>query len=328
MKYYCAVLDDYQNVALTSADWTVLSPQIEVKVFDSHFQTENDLINAVYHHEIIVIMRERTPFKRSLFQRLPNLKLLITSGPRNAAIDLNAATEHGVMVCGTAGMKEPPMELAWGLILSLARNIPQENTAFRIKGRWQSTLGINLHGKQLGLLGLGKIGSLMVPVAKAFGMKVMAWSQNLTQEQTKLLDVTLANSKDELLESSDFVSIHLVLSERTHYLLRIDDLKRMPTTSYLINTSRAQIVDPTALVEALQNGWIAGAGLDVFDPEPLPNDNILRSLTNVIATPHLGYVTHENYQIYFGEAVDDIRAFLNGTPKRVLNPDVTPKLTV
>jgi phosphoglycerate dehydrogenase-like enzyme len=261
MKLRCAILDDYQNVALKLANWASLSERVEVTSYATHFETEDALVQAIHDKEIIVIMRERTPFGKSLFERLPNLKLLITSGSRNAAIDLDAAAKFGVTVCGTASTKEPPMELTWGLILSVARHIPQENHTFKSSGAWQSTIGTGLRGKRLGLLGLGKVGSLMVPVAKAFGMEVVAWSQNLTKDKTDALGISLATSKHELLEKSDFVSIHLILSDRTHHLLQAHDLKRMRPSSYLINTSRASIVNPIALVEALQNGWI------IMDPE-------------------------------------------------------------
>lgn len=319
MKLQCAILDDYQNVALSVADWSRLTDKITITSYPNHFKAQDELIQALYNKEIIVIMRERTPFDKTIFDKLPNLKLLITSGPRNAAIDLAAASAHDVIVCGTASNKEPPMELTWGLILDLARNITLENNAFKNNGTWQHTLGLGLRDKQLGLIGLGKIGSLMVPVAKAFGMKVMAWSQHLTPERTAELDVTLATSKKELLQTSDFVSIHLILSDRTRHLIQAEDLQCMRPSSYLINTSRAQIVNQAALVEALQKGWIAGTGLDVFENEPVPENDILRTLPNVLATPHLGYVTKENYQIFYGEAIEDIEAFLNNSPIRRLN---------
>ncbi|OGT39808.1 MAG: hydroxyacid dehydrogenase [Gammaproteobacteria bacterium RIFCSPHIGHO2_12_FULL_36_30] len=317
-KFRCAILDDYQNIALKIADWSVLSDKIDIIVFPNHFKNEAELISALHDKEIIVIMRERTPFTKSLFEHLPKLKLLITSGPRNASIDLETAKKFGVVVCGTASHKEPPMELTWGLILNLARNISLENNAIKSSGIWQSTVGVGLKGKTLGLLGLGKIGSLMVPVAKAFGMQVMAWSENLTADRTEALEISFAKSKQELLRESDFISIHLVLSDRTRHLLMADDLKCMKRTSYLINTSRAQIVDQVALIQALKENWIAGAGLDVFEIEPLPSDHVLRQLKNVVVTPHLGYVTQENYHIFFGEAVENIVAFLNGSPIRAL----------
>jgi phosphoglycerate dehydrogenase-like enzyme len=319
MKLHCAILDDYQHAALTMADWSSISDMVKVTPFHHYFTDEDDLVAAISECHIVVIMRERTPFRASLFARLPHLELLVTSGMRNAAIDLAAAAKHGVIVCGTASKPEPPAELTWALILGLARNLVQENQAFRTNGPWQSTVGVDLHGRQLGLLGLGKIGSLVARIGLAFGMELVAWSQNLTSERAKAVGVRLASSKEELLEISDFVSIHLVLSERTRGLIGAAELRRMRSSAYLINTSRAQIVDQAALVEALESGWIAGAGLDVFEIEPLPEDHVLRSLPNVLATPHLGYVTQANYRTYYQEAVEDIKAFLAGEPIRKLS---------
>jgi phosphoglycerate dehydrogenase-like enzyme len=318
-KYRCAILDDYQDVALKIVDWSSIEHLVDVHSFLHHFETENELVKAIYDCQIVVIMRERTAFTASLFDRLPNLKLLITTGMRNASIDLDAAENHGVVVCGTKSSSEPPTELTWALILGLARNLVQENNTLRNNGPWQSTVGADLYGKQLGLIGLGKIGSRMAKIGLAFGMKVSAWSQNLTEERAQAEGVHFAKSKEELLENSDFVSIHLVLSERSKHLIKVDDLRRMRPSAYLINTSRAQIVDTKALVEAVQNKWIAGAGIDVFETEPLPVNDILRKLPNVLATPHLGYVTQTNYETYYREAVEDIEAFIAGAPIRVLN---------
>jgi phosphoglycerate dehydrogenase-like enzyme len=318
IKLRCAILDDYQNAALTMADWSAIADRVEVKPFHQHFDKEDELVDAIGDCDIVVIMRERTPFRAPLFARLPKLKLLITSGMRNASIDLAAAASHGVVVCGTASSSEPPTELTWALILGLARNIVQENNALRNNGPWQSSVGMDLYGKRLGLIGLGKIGSRVARIGAAFGMDVVAWSPNLTQERTDAVGVRLAASKEELLESSDFVSIHLVLSDRTKGLIGAEELKRMRPSAYLINTSRAPIVDQAALVEALQNGWIAGAGLDVFEIEPLPENHVFRSLPNVLATPHLGYVSQANYRTYYREAVEDIQAFLAGSPIRTL----------
>lgn len=319
MKLRCAILDDYQNVALELVDWSNISDKVEVKSFQNHFDNEMQLIEAIIDFEIIVIMRERTPFTASLFEKLPNLKLLITSGMRNASIDLAAATNNGVTVCGTASMSEPPTELTWALLLNLARQITTENNTLRNNGPWQSTVGADLYGKRLGLLGLGKIGSRMAVIAQAFGMEVIAWSQNLTKEQADKHGVLLATSKEELLESSDFVSIHLVLSERTKGLIGPKELQLMKTSSYLINTSRAAIVDQDALIEALRENWIAGAGLDVFEIEPLPENHPFRTLPNVLATPHLGYVTKQNYSTYYRETVEDIQVFLDGKVIRQIN---------
>ena len=318
-KLRCAVLDDYQRVALTSADWTVLAERADVRVLHDRVADERELAARIGDCEIVVVMRERTPFTSSLFARLPNVRLLVTSGMRNAAIDLDAARAHGVTVCGTASKSEPPAELTWALILALARHVPSESAAFRANGPWQSTIGTDLCRATLGILGLGNIGGRVARVALAFGMRVIAWSQNLTADLARASGVELAASKDALLEQSDVLSIHLVLSARTRGLLGEADLRRMKSSAYLINTSRAAIVDQQALVQALREGWIAGAGLDVFAEEPPRADDPLRSLPNVVATPHLGYVSRENYRTYYGEAVEDIAAFLDGTPVRVIS---------
>ncbi|WP_079910859.1 D-2-hydroxyacid dehydrogenase family protein [Paenibacillus sp. 32352] len=318
MKLRCAILDDYQNAALDLADWSSLQDKVELTVFTEHMSHEDEVAEAIRDYDIVVIMRERTPFPKSLFARLPQLKLLVTTGMRNASIDLAAAASHGVVVCGTAGKPEPTTELTWALILGLARHIPQEYNALRTNGPWQSTIGADLGGKRLGLLGLGKIGSRVARIGQAFGMEVAAWSQNLTQERAEECGVRLTGSKEELLETSDFVSVHLVLSDRTRGLIGAEELRRMKPTSYLINTSRAVIVDQQALIEALQNHWIAGAGVDVYDIEPLPKDHIFRTLPHILTTPHLGYVSEGNYRIFYRDAVEDIHAFLNGSPIRTL----------
>ncbi|MFG2399304.1 D-2-hydroxyacid dehydrogenase family protein [Streptomyces lydicus] len=314
----CAVLDDYQGVALSTADWSPLADAVDVRTLRQPFRSEDEVVAAIGDCEIVVAMRERTPFPASLLARLPRLRLLITSGMRNAAIDLDAAARHGVTVCGTASNTEPPVELTWALILGLARNVVTENTALRTGGPWQSTLGADLHGRTLGLLGLGKIGTRVARIGLAFGMDVVAWSRNLTPERAAEAGVRATATKEELLESSDFVSVHLVLGERTRGLLGAAELRRMRPTGYLINTSRAAIVDQSALLQALRENWIAGAGLDVFEQEPLPADHPLRTLPNVLALPHLGYVTRRNYEGYFQQAVEDITAFLAGAPIRQL----------
>ncbi|RED59347.1 D-2-hydroxyacid dehydrogenase family protein [Cohnella lupini] len=314
----CAVLDDYQQVALSMADWSAVTDRVVVNVFHTHFDNEDLLAAAIEDCEIVVIMRERTPFRRTLFQRLPRLKLLITTGMRNASIDLPAATEHGVVVCGTRGGGEGTTELTWALILGLARKLVQENEALRTGGHWQSTIGVDLKGKRLGLLGLGHIGSNVAQIGQAFGMEVAAWSHNLTADKAAAAGVYLATSKEELLESSDIVSIHLVLGDRTRGLLSARELGLMKPTAYLINTSRAPIVDRDALIASLRGGRIAGAGLDVYETEPLPADDPLRSLPNVLATPHIGYVTEAAYRSFFRGIVEDIDAFLNGSPVNVI----------
>ncbi|CAI1519530.1 Glycerate dehydrogenase [Serratia quinivorans] len=318
MKLKCAILDDYQQVALSMADWSALGDRVEVFSIGQHFSDEAELAVHLQDCDILVIMRERTPITASLLARLPRLKLLITSGMRNASIDLAAAAQRGVIVCGTASGSAAPMELTWALLLGLAKHMVPESVGLRNNGPWQQAVGVTLQGKTLGLLGLGKIGSQMAVVAQAFGMRVLAWSQNLTAERAAEVGGTLAASKQALFEQSDFVSIHLVLSERSRGLVGRPELQAMKKTAYLINTSRAAIVDRSALIDALQQGQIAGAGLDVFEVEPLPSDDIFRQLPNVLATPHLGYVADSNYQIYFREAIENIEAFIAGVPLRQL----------
>jgi phosphoglycerate dehydrogenase-like enzyme len=312
------VLDDYQNVALSLAGWDRLAGRVEVTVFREHLADEDAVAHALADFDIVVIMRERTPFPAALIARLPKLRLLITSGMRNASVDLAAAASAGVVVCGTASRSEPPAELTWALILGLARHVAVENAAFHAGGPWQSTVGLDLEGSTLGLVGLGKIGTRVATVAKAFGMNVLAWSQNLTLDRAEAAGVGLAASLPELLAASDVVSVHVVLSDRTRGLLDATALAHMRPHAYLVNTSRAAVVDREALVNALRDGRIAGAGLDVFEVEPLPADDPLRALPNVLATPHVGYVTRRNYEIYFQGAVEDIEAYLAGEPIRVI----------
>ncbi|MFD4137934.1 MULTISPECIES: D-2-hydroxyacid dehydrogenase family protein [unclassified Streptomyces] len=318
MTLHCAVLDDFQGVALSHADWSSLGNAVEVRALRTHFTSEEDVADAVGDCEVLVVMRERTPFGASLFARLPRLRLLITSGMRNASIDLVAAARHGVTVCGTASSSTPPAELTWALILGLARHVVEESTALRHGGAWQSTIGSDLHGRRLALLGLGKIGTQVARVGQAFGMEVMAWSRNLTDERAAEHGVVRATSLDELLEAGDVVSVHLQLSDRTRGLIGAAELRRMRGTAYLVNTSRAAIVDQQALARALHEGWIAGAGSDVFGTEPLPADDPLRTAPRFLGLPHLGYVTHGNYERYYGEAVENIAAYLAGTPVRTL----------
>jgi phosphoglycerate dehydrogenase-like enzyme len=313
-----ALLDDYQDVALSMADWKSLPAGTEVVVFKDHLAAEDAVARRLADFDIVMALRERTPFPRTLLERLPKLKLLITAGMRNASIDMKAAAERGVTVCGTAGLPYPTAELAWGLILSLMRRIPAEDRATR-EGRWQTSLGLGLNGKTLGVLGLGTLGSRAAKVGLAFEMDALAWSQNLTAERAREIGVTLV-PKDELLARSDIVSIHLVLGERTRGLIGARELGLMKRSAYLINTSRGPIVDEAALIRALGDGTIAGAGLDVFDEEPLPLDHAFRRLPNIVITPHLGYVTSETYRIFYGHAVGDIKAYLDGKPARVLKP--------
>ncbi|NBE53737.1 D-2-hydroxyacid dehydrogenase family protein [Streptomyces boluensis] len=314
----CAVLDDYQGVALSTADWSPLADSVDVRAVRRYLPDEDAVVAEIADCEIVVIMRERTPFPDSLFARLPRLRLLITSGMRNASVDLAAAARHGVTVCGTPSNSEPPAELTWALLLGLARHVLPEGGALRGGGPWQSTLGADLHGRRLGVVGLGKIGTRVARVGRAFGMDVTAWSQNLTAERAAAADAELAGSLDELLSRSDFVSLHVQLSDRTRGIIGEAELRRMRPTAYLVNTSRSGLVDQEALVRALREGWIAGAGADVFDEEPLPATHPLRTAPNFLGLPHLGYVTRRNYEGYFRGAVEDIAAYLAGEPVRVL----------
>lgn len=320
MRLRCAVLDDFQGVATTVADWTPLHDRVEVVTYTEHFATEDELAAALADVDIVVTLRERVPFPASLLNRLPRLKLLIASGMRNSVIDYAAARANGVTVCGTESSTTPPAELTWALLLGLARGIVQENNALRSGGPWQSTLGADLYGHRLGLLGLGKIGSRVARVGLAFGMRVTAWSQNLTKDRADEVGVELAPSKEALLSASDFVSVHLVLSDRTRGLIGAPELALMKPTAYLVNTSRAAIVDQDALLAALHEGRIAGAALDVHDIEPLPADHPVRTAPRLLATPHLGYVSRANYELYYGQAVEAIEAYLNGNPIRLLGP--------
>ena len=313
-----ALLDDYQHVALRMADWKTLPADTEVVVFEDHLSDIGALAKRLADFDVIMAMRERTPFPRALLERLPRLKLLITAGMRNASIDVAAATERGVTVCGTAGLPYPTAELTWGLILGLFRRIPAEDRATR-EGRWQVSLGLGLNGKTLGVLGLGTLGSRVAKVGLALEMKVLAWSQNLTAERAAEVGATRVE-KDELLARSDVVTIHLVLGDRTRGLIGARELGLMKPTAHLVNTSRGPIVDEAALIAALRGGTIAGAGLDTFDVEPLPADHPFRQLSNIVITPHLGYVTEETYRIFYGHALEDIQAFLRGAPTRVLRP--------
>ncbi|MER5873185.1 D-2-hydroxyacid dehydrogenase family protein [Streptomyces sp. NPDC002044] len=314
----CAVLDDYQDAATTLADWSPLADRVEVVTFTDHLSDEDRLAARLADFDIVVTLRERQPFPASLLDRLPRLALLVASGMRNSVIDYAAAARGGVTVCGTASSGTPPVELTWALLLGLARGLVPENTALRTGGPWQSTLGADLHGRRLGLLGLGRIGGRVARVGLAFGMDVVAWSRNLTDERAAEVGVRRAGSKEELLADSDFVSVHLALGDRTRGLIGAPELALMRPAAYLVNTSRAAIVDQDALLDALHAGRIAGAGLDVYDTEPLPEDHPLRTAPRLLATPHLGYVTRANYATYYGEAVENIAAFLDGAPVRVL----------
>ncbi|MFD3790301.1 D-2-hydroxyacid dehydrogenase family protein [Streptomyces cyaneofuscatus] len=318
MKLRCAVIEDFQSAATTVADWSSVTADVDVVTFTEHLGSTEEVAATLAEFDIVVTLRERVPFPAEAFARLPRLRLLIASGMRNSVIDFAAAEQHGVTVCGTASSSTPPVELTWALLLGLARSIVPEANSLRADGPWQSTLGADLHGRTLGLLGLGKIGGRVAQVGRAFGMEVVAWSQNLTEERTKEVGTALAGSREELLEAADFVSVHLALSERTRGLIGAAELARMRPTAYLVNTSRAAIVDQDALLAALHAGTIAGAGIDVFDAEPLPAGHPMRTAPRLLATPHLGYVSRANYATYYGQAVENIRAFLDGEPVRRL----------
>lgn len=317
MKHRCAILDDYQNVALQFAEWSPLKNDIDITVFDKPFATREDAIAALKDFNIVCAMRERTPFPREVIEALPNLKLLLTSGMRNAAFDLEAAKERGVVVCGTGGVGNATAGLTIGLMLELTRHIGFENARMHVGELWQTTMGRDVDGMTLGIVGLGKLGIKVATIAQALGMKVIAWSTNLTHEACVAAGVTYA-SKDELFATADIISIHVVLSKRTRGFITREDLARMKPTAYLVNAARGPIVDEDALLQALQKKKIAGAGLDTFSVEPLPLDHPLRKLDNVVLTPHLGYVTDENYRRYYSDMVEDIAAWLKGTPLRVM----------
>lgn len=320
MALRCAILDDYQNVALKLADWSKITKDVEIKAYnDVVRRTDADTIRDCKDYEIVVMMRERTRFPRAVIEGLPKLKLLITTGAHNAAIDAKACQERGITVCGTTSHGNPTTGIAFGLMLELTRRIGWENARMKAGEPWQLTLGMDIEGKTLGLLGLGKLGARAAGVGKAFGMKCIAWSQNLTPERCKEVGVDYV-SKDDLFRNADFLSIHVQLGERNRGLVTGRELGLMKKTAYLVNTSRGPIVQESALLEALKSRQIAGAGLDVFDVEPLPTDHPFRKLDNVVLTPHLGYVSQQNYERYYPDIVENIRGFLDGKPVRVIAP--------
>ena len=312
-----AILDDYQNVALSFADWSPIANDVEIKVFTEPFRNRDEAIKALQGFAIVVGMRERTPFPRAVIEALPDLKLLITTGARNNSFDLKAAAERGVTVCGTGGFGSPTTGIVFGLMLELTRRIGFENARLKAGAPWQTTIGPDLEGLTLGVLGLGKLGQRSAAVGTAFGMKTIAWSQNLTPEKARAGGASYV-SKEELFATADVITIHVVLSDRSRGLVGAADIGRMKKSAYLINTSRGPIIDEQALVAALRARSIAGAGLDVFDVEPLPLDHPYRAMDNVVITPHLGYVSTQNYARYFPDIVADIRAFLDGKPVRVV----------
>jgi phosphoglycerate dehydrogenase-like enzyme len=312
-----AILDDYQNIAFQAADWSSLPSDVELTVFNEHINGEQAVVDALADFDVVVAMRERTPFPATLIEKLPKLKLLVTTGMRNFAINMEAARKRGLPVCGTALLPYPAFEHAWALILALFKQIPREDRAMH-EGGWQSGLSEGLRGKTLGIVGLGKLGSQVARVGVAFGMKVIAWSQNLSDERAKECGAIKVD-KDKLFAESDVVTIHLVLSDRTRGLVGRRELGLMKPSAYLVSTSRGPIVEEAALIEVLQKRAIAGAGIDVYDVEPLPRDHPLRKLDNAILTGHTAYVVRETYELVYGEAVENIRAWLEGKPIRLLN---------
>jgi phosphoglycerate dehydrogenase-like enzyme len=317
-RYRCAILDDYQEVALSVADWSKVSGDLDIKVFNAHLGGADKVIAALEPFDIVCAMRERTAFPRGVIEKLPQLKLLITTGLRNASIDTAAAKERGIVVCGTPSVGSPTSGIAIGLMLELTRRIGYENARMKAGVPWQTTIGMDLEGLTLGVLGLGKLGTRTARIAQAFGMKVIAWSQNLTPEKCKEIGVGYVG-KEDLVRQSDIITIHVVLSQRTRGLVGAKELGLMKPTAYIANTSRGPIIEEAALLSVLRENKIAGAGLDVFDVEPLPVDHPLRSMDNVVLTPHLGYVSIQNYRAYFAGVVEDIRAFLDGKPVRVID---------
>jgi len=311
-----AILDDYQNISLILGNFEKLKKDFDFHVFNKSFENEDDVIEKLKNFEILLVMRERTPITKNIIKNLKKLKLIITSGMKNKSIDLLAAKERNILVCGTDSNSNSTAELTWALILGLVRNIREESENM-YQGYWQTTLGSELKGKTLGIIGIGKIGSQVAKIGIAFGMNVITWSENLKLSVAKENQV-LAVTKEELLEKSDFVTIHTVLSDRTRNLITTKDLELMKETAFLINTSRGPVVNEFDLVEALEKNIIAGAGLDVYDIEPLPENHKLRFLSNALLLPHLGYVTKENYEIFYSQMFENLQAFRDGKPIRVI----------
>jgi len=311
-----AILDDYQNVSQQFVDLEKLSGKYEFKIFSEPFVDEADILDQLADFEALLIMRERTPMTKNIIDNLTKLKFIITSGSRNKSIDLDAAKKRKIIVCGTEINIHPTPELTWALILGLARNLKEEIDNM-YQGYWQTTVGVELKGKILGLIGLGRVGTQVAKIAKAFGMQVMAWSENLDLNKCKELDV-LPSSKEDLIANSDFLSIHVQGGEKYKNCITIKELDKMKKTAFLINTSRGPIVNEDDLIIALSTNEIAGAGLDVFEKEPLPENNKLRFLPNALLTPHIGYVTAENYSIFYNQMIEALEACVNGKPIRLI----------
>ena len=312
-----AILDDYQGVSQEFVDLKKLSGKYEIKIFSEPFLNEDDAIEQLSDFEALLIMRERTLITKKLIESLKKLKFIITSGMRNKAIDFESAKKNKIIVSGTDINVNPTAELTWALILGLARNIkPEMDNMFQ--GYWQTTIGVELKGKILGLIGLGRVGSQVAKIGKAFGMQVMAWSENLNLDKCKELDV-LPSSKDDLLKNSDFLSIHVQGGERYKELIKLSEFDKMKRTAFIINTSRGHIINEDDLIIALSTNVIAGAGIDVYEKEPLPENHKLRFLPNALLLPHIGYVTAENYSIFYNQMIENLEACVNGKPIRVIN---------
>ena len=311
-----AILDDYQGVAEQLVDWSKFEDSCEIKVFNQPFENEDNAIENLKNFEALIIMRERTPMTKKLMDGCPKLRFIATSGMRNLGIDLEYAKSKGIIVSGSEGNKNPTAELTWALILGLARNIKQESENM-YQGYWQTTIGFELKGKTLGIMGLGTLGSMVAKVGKAFGMEIIAWSENLKIAEAEKHGV-MAVTKEELFEKSDFLTIHYLLSDRSRNLVKYEDISKMKKTAFIINTSRGPIINEDDLIKALQDEIIAGAGLDVYAIEPLPENHKLRFLPNVLLTPHIGYVTLDNYTKWYNQMAENLQAFLDGQPIRVL----------
>ncbi len=312
-----AILDDFQGVALQMGEWDRLKGKAEITVFRDHLSDPAAVVERLKPFDVVCPMRERTPLPGSILTQLPNLKLIATTGPRNASIDLETARDRGVTVSGTDTSGQGAAELTWALILAMVRNIPAEAASVR-RGGWQLSVGGDLYGKTLGVVGLGRLGGIVAKVALAFGMQVIAWSQNMTREIAGQHGARLV-TKEELFRQADIVTLHLVLSPRTRGIVGAAELKLMKPTAYLVNTSRGPLIDEAALIDALRNRTIAGAALDVYDVEPLPAEHPFRALDNVLATPHIGFVTRDAYRVFYTQTVENIEAWLDGKPVRVMN---------
>lgn len=314
-----AVLDDYQNVALNHGAWDKLTGRALIKQFNRHIGSEAELANALADAHVIVCNRERTKITKSLLEKLPKLELIVTFGMRNASIDIEAAIARGITVCGTATLGYPTAELTWALILGFARHLPQEVNSLAKNG-WQTQVGMGVRGKTLGIIGFGRIGGDVAKVGQAFGMKVIAWSHSLTPEKAAEKGVECV-TREELLKRADIASIHLQLTKETRGLIGEKEFAMMKPTALIVNTSRAPIIDTTAMIAALKSGQIGGAALDVYDQEPLPANDPIRSAPNTLLSPHLGYVIGENYDTTYGQSVENILAWLDGKPIRVIDPN-------